>query len=54
MEKCKTNLPILDEVPSKEIKGNPTNILIEGDNYHTLSVLNYTHKNKIDVIYIDP
>lgn len=29
-------------------------ILIEGDNYHTLSVLNVTHQNKIDVIYIDP
>jgi adenine-specific DNA-methyltransferase len=30
------------------------NILIEGDNYHSLSVLKYTHRNKIDVIYIDP
>jgi adenine-specific DNA-methyltransferase len=30
------------------------NILIEGDNYHALSVLSYTHRNKIDVIYIDP
>ena len=29
-------------------------MLIEGDNYHALSVLNYTHKGKIDVIYIDP
>jgi adenine-specific DNA-methyltransferase len=29
-------------------------ILIEGDNYHALSILSYTHKNKIDVIYIDP
>jgi len=28
--------------------------LIEGDNYHALSVLNYTHQGKIDVIYIDP
>ena len=50
-------LPILKEVKSKEIQANensPTNILIEGDNYHALSVLNYTHKGKIDVIYIDP
>ena len=50
-------LPILKEVKSKEIQtdGNTlTNILIEGDNYHVLSVLNYTHKGKIDVIYIDP
>lgn len=50
-------LPVLKEVKSKEIKTNPKtpiNILIEGDNYHALSVLNYTHLNTIDVIYIDP
>lgn len=50
-------LPILKEVKVKEIKtdaNKPTNILIEGDNYHALSVLNYTHPGKIDVIYIDP
>ena len=50
-------LPILKEVKSKEIQTNgnsPTNILIEGDNYHSLSVLNYTHINKIDTIFIDP
>ena len=28
--------------------------MIEGDNYHSLSVLNCTHAQKIDVIYIDP
>lgn len=28
--------------------------MIEGDNYHALEILNYTHKEKIDVIYIDP
>ncbi|OGT70802.1 MAG: hypothetical protein A3H43_03350, partial [Gammaproteobacteria bacterium RIFCSPLOWO2_02_FULL_42_9] len=50
-------LPVLKEVKGKEIKtdpAKPTNILIEGDNYHSLSVLNYTHQGKIDVIYIDP
>lgn len=50
-------LPVLKEVKSKEIKTDPSkpvNILIEGDNYHALSVLNYTHQSKIDVIYIDP
>lgn len=50
-------LPVLKEVKSKEISANPEqpiNILIEGDNYHALSVLNYTHQGKIDVIYIDP
>lgn len=54
---CKEKLPVLEEDKTKEIKtdeNKPINILIEGDNYHALSVLNYTHKGKIDVIYIDP
>lgn len=54
---CQVKIPILKEVKSKEIISNkekPINVLIEGDNYHALSVLNYTHKKKIDVIYIDP
>lgn len=54
---CQKKIPILKEVKSKEIhtdKDKPMNILIEGDNYHALQVLNYTHKGKVDVIYIDP
>jgi adenine-specific DNA-methyltransferase len=50
-------LPILKEVPKLAIRnddGKPTHLLIEGDNYHALTCLNYTHKGKIDVIYIDP
>lgn len=50
-------IPILEEAKDKAIKnddGKPTHILIEGDNYHALKCLNYTHKGKIDVIYIDP
>lgn len=57
VKQCQTELPVLEEVKDKEIvtdKDKPTNILIEGDNYHALSVLNYTHAGKIDVIYIDP
>ncbi len=57
VELCKEKLPVLVEENSKEIStdsSKPTNILIEGDNYHALSVLNYTHSKKIDVIYIDP
>jgi adenine-specific DNA-methyltransferase len=50
--------PVLEEVKNKEItdrdKSKPVNILIKGDNYHALSVLSFTHQNKIDVIYIDP
>lgn len=56
-EQCKKELPVLDEVLDKAIikdKNVPTNLIIEGDNYHALSVLNYTHQGKIDVIYIDP
>lgn len=56
-ELCKEKLPVLEEDKKRAIvtdKSKPMNILIEGDNYHALSVLNYTHKEKIDVIYIDP
>ncbi len=57
VEQCKKELPVLEEISKLEIKNDPNkpvNILIEGDNFHALSVLNYTHKGKIDVIYIDP
>ena len=53
----KGKLPVLEDATNKEIvtnKDKSFNILIEGDNYHALSVLNYTHREKIDVIYIDP
>lgn len=53
---CENNLPILKRIIDNEIKTDESddNIIIEGDNYHSLTVLNYTHKGKIDVIYIDP
>jgi len=53
---CENNLPILKRITDNEIKTNESddNIFIEGDNYHSLTVLNYTHKGKIDFIYIDP
>ena len=57
VEMCKEKLPVLKEVKDKEMitdKNKQVNLLIEGDNYHALSVLNYTHAKKIDVIYIDP
>jgi len=57
VEMCKQKLPVLKEVRNRGIMIGPNkqvNLLIEGDNYHALSVLNYTHKNRIDVIYIDP
>lgn len=49
--------PILKEVKTKEVdndKGKPVNLLIEGDNYHSLAVLNFTHQEAVDLIYIDP
>lgn len=49
--------PVLKEVKSKEIKSDKSklvNLLIEGDNYHSLAVLNFTHHEAIDLIYIDP
>lgn len=55
---CQKNLPVLKNIKDKDIVVNKTdndyNIMIEGDNYHSLQVLNFTHKGKIDVIYIDP
>ena len=57
VKKCNEFLPILREVTEKSISVHNIdnlNILIEGDNYHSLSVLNYTHDRAVDVIYIDP
>ena len=57
VDQCNDQFPVLEEVEDRDIKtseGGPTNILIEGDNYHALSVLNYTHRHKVDFIYIDP
>ena len=57
-EKASENkIPVLEEVKEKSFTDGsekPTHILIEGDNYHALTCLQYTHKGKIDVIYIDP
>jgi len=57
VELCNEKLPVLEQDTGRIIesdKDKPFNVLIEGDNYHALSVLNYTHKDKVDVIYIDP
>ncbi len=53
-------IPILEEVAEKAVNAKgplasrPPHVIIEGDNYHALTCLNYTHRGKIDVIYIDP
>jgi adenine-specific DNA-methyltransferase len=48
--------PVLKEIKSKSIDNEDPkyNLMIEGDNYHALAVLNFTHNKSIDVIYIDP
>lgn len=56
-KRCETELPLLVEDCSREIVCNPSlpyNMIIEGDNYHSLYALSFTHKKSIDVIYIDP
>lgn len=50
-------IPILRENSALAIKTGDLatpHILIEGDNYHALTCLNYTHNNKVDLVYIDP
>ena len=45
------------EIKEKELifnKDNKFNFLLEGDNLHSLYLLEKTHKEKIDFIYIDP
>ena len=34
--------------------GKPTQVVIKGENYHTLEALRFSHASKIDCIYIDP
>lgn len=53
----RNRLPVLADMEKDSLMlegGKPVNVLIEGDNYHALSVLAYTHEGRIDAIYIDP
>lgn len=53
----KTQIPVFTEVKEKEIYADENgayNFLLEGDNLHSLYLLEKTHRGKIDVIYIDP
>ena len=57
-EEMKTKIPVFVEDTNRKIVGNPEtadyNFLLEGDNLHSLHLLEKTHTGKIDVIYIDP
>ena len=51
-------IPVFSENLERELIYNPENnscnFLLEGDNLHSLKLLEKTHKGKIDIIYIDP
>lgn len=56
-KELETQIPTFEEIKDKEIVSNPNekfNFLLEGDNLHSLYLLEKTHKEKIDIIYIDP
>lgn len=51
------NIPIFSELKEKKICSDGSlkyNFLIEGDNLHSLYLLEKTHRGRIDFIYIDP
>lgn len=55
--KMKTHVPVFYEVKERELKDSSDeryNFILEGDNLHSLKLLEKTHKEKIDLIYIDP
>ncbi|MCI5840154.1 MAG: hypothetical protein MRZ81_06365 [Peptoniphilaceae bacterium] len=50
------NIPVFREVEERKIVANENedfNFLLEGDNLHSLKLLEKTHKGRIDVIYIE-
>lgn len=56
-KELETQIPTFEEIKDKKIVCNPEerfNFLLEGDNLHSLYLLEKTHKEKIDIIYIDP
>lgn len=56
--KMRTHIPVFTADDSMEIDGDPSserfNFLLEGDNLHSLRLLEKTHRGRIDLIYIDP
>jgi len=52
-----TKVPVFTEDKDMEIfatSEKPYNFLLEGDNLHSLKLLEKTHAGRVDVIYIDP
>ncbi len=51
------NIPVFTEYTDKEINASADgvyNFILEGDNLHSLRLLEKTHAGRVDVIYIDP
>ncbi|MCT1577297.1 site-specific DNA-methyltransferase [Oceanobacillus kimchii] len=57
-EEMEFSIPVFEEVKEKKIEKDLMNLkynfLLEGDNLHCLHLLEKTHENKVDAIYIDP
>lgn len=56
-KELKTKVPTFTELKNKKLVSNHDNkfnFILEGDNLHCLYLLEKTHTEKIDVIYIDP
>ena|SRR5699024_9162356 len=57
-EEMKSKIPVFVEDTDKKIYKNVDsenfNFILEGDNLHSLHLLEKTHTGKIDIIYIDP
>ena len=55
VETCKTKIPVINFLGDKQvINGGKGNVIIEGDNFHSLTALSCIYQNSIDLIYIDP
>jgi adenine-specific DNA-methyltransferase len=56
--RLRDEMPVLIHEKELDVSGSvpsdQAHILVEGDNLHALHVLQATHRNRIDVIYIDP
>ena len=56
-KEMETKIPVFIEDKNKRIDNGESkkiNFILEGDNLHSLYLLEKTHNHKIDVIYIDP
>lgn len=56
-ENLREYIPVFSEKKSKKInkiENGLYNFILEGDNLHSLYLLNKTHRGKVDFIYIDP